>query len=329
MLSHQNNLLNEVVAANQRIKAVKGGVRETPLDLASIFSERTGAEFYLKGEHLQNTGSFKLRGALNKVLTLSDEGRNQGIVTASSGNHGAATSFAASLAGIEATVYLSGNVSPAKYEKIKRNGAKTVLVPGNNIEAEIAGRTTANSENRTYISPYSDWDVIAGQGTVGFEMIEQCPDLAAVYVTVGGGGLISGVGSYMKEVCPEVDIVACWSDNAKALYHCIKKGEIHDVPETETLSDGTAGGIEANAITFPICEQIIDRNIIVSEDEIASAMRDMAACENFIIEGAAAVALAAGLKDAGKYKGRKIAVVVCGRNIALKTVLSVMQQGGG
>ena len=116
-----NDIVNEIIAANQRIKSVRGGVRETPLDLAGVFSERTGADFYLKGEHLQNTGSFKLRGALNKILGLSEEDRRQGIVTASSGNHGMATSLAASIAGIEATIYLPESVSSAKHEKIKRN----------------------------------------------------------------------------------------------------------------------------------------------------------------------------------------------------------------
>ena len=283
--------------------------------------------FYLKGEHLQNTGSFKLRGALNKILGLSEEDRRQGIVTASSGNHGMATSLAASIAGIEATIYLPESVSSAKHEKIKRYGAKTILVPGNGVEAENIAHATADSQNRTYISPYSDWDVIAGQGTVGLELAEQCPDLAAVYVSVGGGGLIAGIGSYLKEVCPNADVIACWADNAKALYHCIEKGEVHEVPETRTLSDGTAGGIEAGAITLPICAQVIDRYVFISEDEIASAMRDMADCQYFIIEGAAGVAVAAGLKDASRYKGRNIAVVVCGRNIALETFLSVMKSG--
>jgi threonine dehydratase len=319
-----SNLVNEIIAANLRIKAVKGGVRETPLDFSGVFSERTGADFLQKGEHLQNTGSFKLRGALNKILTLGDEERSQGIVTASSGNHGAAVSLAASIVGIEATIYLPETVSSAKHDKIKRNGAKTVLVPGNGVEAENIAHATADRENRTYVSPYSDLDVMAGQGTVGLELAEQCPDLAAVYVSVGGGGLIAGIGSYLKEVCPDVDVIACWAENSKALYHCIEKGEVHEVPETKTLSDGTAGGIEAGAITLPICTQVIDRAIFISEDEIASAVRDMAVYENFIIEGAAGVALAAGLKDASKYKGRPVAVVICGRNIAAEVFLSVM-----
>jgi threonine dehydratase len=319
-----NRLTENIVAANQRIKAVKGGVRETPLDLSSVFSERTGTRFLIKGEHLQRTGSFKLRGAMNKVLSLSDEQRKQGIVTASSGNHGVATAQAANVAGIDVTIYMAELASKMKLDKIQRLGAKTVLMAGNNVDVENAAHATAEREGLTYISPYSDWDVIAGQGTVALELVEQCPDLAAVYVAVGGGGLIGGIGSYLKDVSPNVDVIACWPDNAKALYHCIEKGEVHEVPESETLSDGTAGGIEAGAITLSICAEVIDRNIFIGEAEIASAMRDMAAHENYIIEGAAGVALAAGLKDANKYRGQKIAVVVCGRNIGLDTFLSVV-----
>jgi threonine dehydratase len=163
---------------------------------------------------------------------------------------------------------------------------------------------------------------------VGLELAQQCPDLAAVYVAVGGGGLISGIGSYLKFVHPDVEIIGCWPANATAMHLCLEKGEIYDTPETKTLSDGTAGGVEEGAITFPICQRVIDRHLLVSEAEIASAMRDMAANENFIIEGAAGVALAAALKDGDNYQGRNIAVVICGRNIALDTFRSVIEQGG-
>ncbi len=322
-----NNLVNNIIAANQRIKAVDGGVRETPLDLSGIFSERTGAGFLLKGEHLQRTGSFKMRGAMTQVLCLNKEERKKGIITASSGNHGMATTQAARVGGLEATIYLPKTVSPLKHANMKRLGAKTVLVPGNGVEAENVGRAAADQEGKTFVSPYSDPDIIAGQGTVGLEMAEQCPDLAAVYVAVGGGGLISGIGSYLKAQRPDVEIIGCWPENATAMHLCIEKGEIYDTPETKTLSDGTAGGVEQGAITFPICQQVIDRHMLISEAEIAGAMRDMAANENYIIEGAAGVALAAGLKDAGNYRGRKIAVVVCGRNIALDSFRSVLEQG--
>lgn len=319
-----NNLVNNIIAANQRIKSVDGGVRETPLDISGIFSERTGAEFLLKGEHLQRTGSFKMRGAMNKILSLTEEERRRGIITASSGNHGMATTQAALVAGINATIYLPETVPVPKLETMQRLGAKTVLVSGNGVQAEINGRAAAEKEGKVFISPYSDPDVIAGQGTVGLELVEQCDDLAAVYVAVGGGGLISGIGSYLQAQLPGADIIGCWPANATAMHSCMQKGEIHDVPETNTLSEATAGGIEEGAITFPICQQVIDRHLLITEAEIASAIRDMAAAENFIIEGAAGVALAAGLKDAETYKGRKIAVVVCGRNIAMTTFRSVM-----
>ena len=138
--------------------------------------------------------------------------------------------------------------------------------------------------------------------------------------------MIAGIGSYLKAHRPDVEIIGCWPENATAMHACIERGEIYDVPETDTLSDGSAGGIEEGAITFPICQQVIDRHVLVSEAEIASAMRAMAANERFIIEGAAGVAVAAALKTASDYQSRKIAVVVCGRNIALDTFRSVMER---
>ena len=296
------DLVANIIAADQRIKAVDGGVRETPLDESGLFSERTGARFLLKGEHLQRTGSFKMRGAMNKLLSLNESERKQGIITASSGNHGMATSQAARVVGLEATVYVPETVSPLKLSNMKRLGAKTVLVPGNGVEAEITGRAAAKQQAKTFVSPYSDLDIIAGQGTVGLELAAQCADLAAVYICVGGGGLISGIGSYLKARRPEIDIIGCWPENATAMHLCLERGEIYDTPETKTLSDGSAGGVEAGAITFPICQQVIDRHLLVSEDEIISAMCDMAAYENFIIEGAAGLALGAALKTAGDIK---------------------------
>jgi threonine dehydratase len=319
------NLVNNILTADQRIKAVDGGARETPLDESVIFSDQTGVSFLLKGEHLQRTGSFKMRGAMNKVLCLSEEDRKRGIITASSGNHGMATTQAARVGGVEATIYLPDSVSPLKHSNMKRLGANTVLVPGNGVAAEITGRAAAKREGKTFVSPYADLEIIAGQGTVGLELAEQCPDLAAVYVCVGGGGLISGIGSYLKARRPDVEIIGCWPANATAMHLCLERGEIYDTPETKTLSDGSAGGVEQGSITFPICQQVIDRHVLVTEAEIASAMRAMAASENFIIEGAAGVALGAAFKTTSDYRGRKIAVVVCGRNIALDTFRSVLE----
>ena len=320
------DLVKNIIAANQRIKIVADGVRETPLDESGVFSERTDTTFLLKGEHLQRTGSFKLRGALNKVLSMNDEDREKGIVASSSGNHGIATAYAARADGVDITIYLPDSVSPLKHSNMKRLGANTVLVPGKYDECEKAAREVAVNQGKTFFSPYSDPDVIAGQGTVGLELAEQCHDLAAVYVSVGGGGLIGGIGSYLKAKRPDVEIIGCWAENSSAMHQCLERGEIFDVPESETLSDGTAGGIEDGAITFPICQQVIDRHVLVTEAEIASAMRDTAANERFIIEGSAGVAVAAALKTTSDYRDRKIAVVICGRNILLDTFRNVMER---
>lgn len=324
-----DTLVDNILIADGRIKAIEGGARETPLDEAGVFSEHTGATFLIKGEHLQRTGSFKMRGAMNKVLSLSAEDREKGIITASSGNHGMATTQAARVGGIEATVYLPESVSPLKLDAMTRQGAKTVLVPGNSVDGERAGRAAAEAEGKTFVSPYADWDIIAGQGTIGVELARQCPTLAAVYVCVGGGGLISGIGSYLKARMPDTEIIGCWPENSPAMHGCLERGEIWDVPETDTLSDGSAGGVEDGAITFPLCQRVIDRHVLVSEAEIATAMRETAATERFIIEGAAGVAVAAALKTGGDYAGRNIAVVACGRNIAFETFSAVMNRAPG
>ncbi len=318
------NPVQDIKAADRRIKAVVGGVRETPLDESGVLSERTGTTFLLKCEHLQPTGSFKLRGALNRVLLLNDEERKKGIVASSSGNHGIATAYAARADGVDITIYLPDSVSPLKLANMKQLGANTVLVPGVYAECEKAARAAVASQGKIFFSPYSHTDIIAGQGTVGLELAKQCPDLAAVYASVGGGGLIGGIGSYLKALRPDVAIIGCWAENASAMHQCLERGEIFDASESETLSDGTAGGIEEGAITFPICQQVIDRQVLVSEAEIASAMRDIAANERFIIEGSAGVAVAAALKTASDYRNKNIAVVICGRNIDLNTFRKVL-----
>jgi threonine dehydratase len=237
-----------------------------------------------------------------------------------------AATQAARVGGVEITIYLPETVSPPKHANMTRLGTKTVLVAGNGVEAEKVARAQADREGKIYVSPYADLDIIAGQGTVGLEMAEQCPDLAAVYVCVGGGGLISGIGCYLKAHQPDADIIGCWPENAPAMHLCMERGEIYDTPETATLSDASAGGVEEGSVSFPLCQRVIDRHLLIGEGDIAAAMRDMAAAENFIIEGAAGVALAAALKTAGDYKGRNIAVVICGRNIALDTFRSILKE---
>lgn len=315
-------LYDAIVDAHRQLRPQ---VRYTALDYSPALSQLTGCEVYLKAEHQQHTGSFKFRGASNKIRLLSPAERQAGVITASSGNHGQAVVLAARAAGVPVTVYAAAHAASVKLDAIRQLGARVVLAAGGTLAAEMAARAAAEGQGLTYISPYNDLQVIAGQGTVGMELAEQCPDLAAVYVAVGGGGLVSGIGTALRQQLPGADIIGCWPQNAPAMYRCLQAGEIYDVVEQDTLSDGTAGGVEPGAVTFALCRQLLHDSVLVSEDAIRHAMRLLAGHERWIVEGAAGVALAGLLQLAPRYPGRKVAVVLCGRNIGLQDFLEAVQ----
>jgi threonine dehydratase len=279
---------------------------------------------YLKLEHLQRTGSFKLRGASNKIALLTPEQAARGVVAASNGNHGLGVAAAARIRGIEAEVFVSAQVAPAKAQRIEAMGARIRYAGDDPLTAEIAARRAAEESGRVFISPYNDRDVIAGQGTIGVELRRQVSNLDAIFVAVGGGGLIGGIGTYYKATAPKTEIVGCWPENSPVLYECLRAGRVIEVAEQPTISESTAGNIEPDSVTLEYCRDTIDSSVLVSEDEILSAMRLMLETEHWLIEGAAAVAVAAYLKEAQRYDGRKVAIVICGRNLspdALRRVL--------
>ena len=285
-------------------------VRETPLE----WSAAIGAS--LKLEHLQHTGSFKFRGASNKIAELSADQAARGVVTASNGNHGLGVAAAARARGIVAEVFVSSHVSPAKAGRIAALGACIHPAGDDPLTAELAARHAAEESGRVFISPYNDADVIAGQGTIAVELVARMPDLDAVFVAVGGGGLIGGIGAYIKEASPRTEVVGCWPENSPIMLECLRAGRIFEVAEHPTLSESTAGGLEPGSITFDVCRRVINRDVLVSEDEILAAMRLVLEEEHWVIEGAAGVAIAAFRKEANRYVGKKVAVVVCGRNIS-------------
>ncbi|HET9166942.1 MAG TPA: pyridoxal-phosphate dependent enzyme, partial [Candidatus Angelobacter sp.] len=247
----------------------------------------------------------------------------QGVIAASNGNHGLGVAAAAKAAGIAAEVYVSNHVSPSKARRIEEYGARIKRIGDDPLEAELAARAAASQQGKVFISPYNDLHVMAGQGTIAVELLRQLPPMDAVFVAVGGGGLIGGIGAYLKCASPETQVVGCWPENSPVLYESIKAGRILDVAERPTLSESTAGGLEPGSVTLEICSRVIDSSILVSETDILDAMRRVRALKGWVIEGAAAVAVAAFLKNAGRYKGKRVAVVICGANISEK-VLSAL-----
>ncbi|MGH1501436.1 threonine/serine dehydratase [Yersinia proxima] len=316
-----NTLFDAIKEAHQTLRPQ---VRVTPLEYSPLLSQHSGCEIYLKCEHLQHTGSFKFRGASNKLRLLTDEQRQRGVITASTGNHGQAMALAGKLAGVKATIYAPEQAAAIKLEAIRALGGDVVLIPGDALNAELAADSAAQQQGKIYISPYNDRQIIAGQGTCGMEMVEQQPDLDAVFVAVGGGGLISGIATVLKKLSDKTQIIGCWPANATSMYTSLENGQIQEVAEQETLSDGTAGGVEPGAITFALCQQLIDQKVLVSEQEIKDAMRLIARTDRWMIEGAAGVALAAALKLAPRWQGKKVAVVLCGKNIVLEKYLGAV-----
>lgn len=289
-------------------------VQETPLaPLPSDGARAHAGPAFAKLEQLQRSGSFKLRGATNKLMSLGPAAAAAGVITSSTGNHGLGVATAAQFLGIDAEVFLSAQVGPAKRDKIRALGARIRIVGDDPLAAELAARGAARESGRTYISPYNDPYVVAGQGTIAVELMRQLPDLDAIFIATGGGGLISGVGSYLRQHAPRAEIIGCWPENSAVLYECLKAGRIIEAPETPTLSESTAGGVESGSITFELCRQVMHRGVLVSETEILNAMR-WGHAQGWAMEGASGVALAAYFKEAARYLDKKAVVLICGGN---------------
>ncbi len=304
-------LFERITEAEKRIRPY---LRETPLEYSHALSKLTGVQVHLKLENIQVTGSFKARGALNKILSLGNS--TSKIVTASTGNHGLGVANALAVAGKEGMIYLPHGASPAKVDAIKMRGIPVEFHGDNCEETERYVRDMAGKNDQVYVSPYNDVDVIAGQGSIGVELLRQLPDLDIVFVSVGGGGLIGGIAAYLKSVNSKIEMVACLPENAPVMYECIKARKIIEVPEQPTLSDATAGGIEAGSITFDVCKKFVDSYILVTEKEIEDSMKLVLKHHHLIVEGSAGVALAALIKKADSYKGRNAAVLICGGNVS-------------
>ena len=315
------NIKDEVLKAEKRIRKY---IRETPLEYSPYLSKSGNANVFLKLENQQITGSFKARGAMNKVLSLSKKQREKGITTASTGNHALAVANALKMIGGKGTIYLPSNVVKTKIEALGYYTVDLQFHGSSCDEAEIYARKVANEKGLTFISPYNDPQVMGGQGTIGVELYKQLKDIDYVFIAIGGGGLVSGIAGYLKAVKPDVQIVGCWAKNSPVMYECIKAGKIIPVKEKETISDGTAGGIEPGAITFEPTNELIDDYILVTEDEIKKAIKLILEKHHQVIEGSAGVAVASYLIEKEKYKGKNIVILICGGNISSEKLTHIL-----
>lgn len=315
------DIKTEVLQAEQRIRS---HVRETPLDYSLSLSQITSTQTFLKLENLQYTGSFKVRGAMNKLLSLTPQQRARGVVTASSGNHGAAVANGISQLNVPGTIFVPEDASSTKVEAIRRFGADIRFHGSDCAITENYAWTYAQQNGMVYISPYNDLQVIGGQGTIAVELARQLERVDAIFVSVGGGGMISGIAGYLKSVFDGVKVIGCSPENSPVMAKSVKANRIVEMASQPTLSDGTAGGIEPGAITFDLCRTFVDDYVLVSEAEIKEAMRLFIEMHHQLIEGAAGVAIASYLKTKERFQNQNVVIVICGANISLETLKTIL-----
>jgi len=318
-------LLADVLAARSRLHGI---ALETPLeDSPALAAESGAAEVRLKLEMLQPTGSFKTRGAHNKVALVAAQQPDTALVTASSGNHGIAVATAAARHQMRLTVLVGASVSPAKLERLRSLESDSCVVEifgRDSDHAEIEARRRDTERIAVYIPPYNDPDVIAGQGTIGTEVLQEWPACDALVVPIGGGGLIAGIGLWAKAVKPGLRLVGVQPSASPPMYAYLESNSTKPMPIAPTLADGVAGNIERDSITWKMCRQLVDEVALVDEEQIADAMRWALETHHLVLEGSGALGIAALRAGLGGLAERRVAVVLTGRNVDAQTMRAVL-----
>ena len=303
---------------------LKGVVRETPLVRATGIP--TGCDLYLKPENLQNTGSFKLRGSGFKIAMLSDEEKARGVIACSAGNHAQGVALAASKYGIKSLICLPDSAPISKVEATKGYGAEVCLVEGCYDDAYAKALELRDEFGYTFVHPFDDENVIAGQGTIGLEIANGLPEADAVIVPIGGGGLISGVAYALKSIRPQIKVYGVQAAGAPSMYNAIKHGQIECLDAVSTIADGIAVK-QPGENTFDLVSKYVDDIALVNEDEIASAILTLIEKQKMIAEGAGAVSVAAAMFDKFPIQGKKVVSLVSGGNIDVTSLSRVIERG--
>jgi threonine dehydratase len=313
----------DIIAAQQTIRDT---IKSTTLMPTKTFSKLARTNIFMKLENLQTTGSFKVRGAFNKIFHLTDEEKKYPVVTASAGNHAQGVAYSASKLGLKSTIFMPAFTPPTKANATRAYGADVILTGDSFDDAFAASQEYCNTHNATYIHPFNDEKIIAGQGVVGLEIFHQCPDVDTVIVPIGGGGLISGISIAIKEMNPAIIIIGVEAEKAASMYASHLKGEIITLSSASTIADGIAVK-KPGDITFGIIEKYVDDLITVTDTEIAHAAYLMLQRGKLLVEPSGAAALAAAIERKSKCMGKTVVPVISGGNIDMSLLQQIVDQG--
>ncbi len=322
-MTDRNISLADVTAARERLR---GSIYYSPCPHSQMLSALTGQQVYLKLENLQMTGSFKERGALNRIATLTPEQAARGVVAASAGNHAQGVAYHATKRGIRALIVMPLATPLVKVTATRGFGAEVVLHGANYDEACVEATRLCEAEGMTFIHPFDDSVVMAGQGSIGLELLEQVPQLEAVVVPIGGGGLIGGIACAIKESRPDIRVVGVQTSRLPSMSVAVEQHHPVTLDPSTTIADGIAVR-RAGDVTFPVVDKYVDEIVTVDEDEIASAILVLLEREKTLAEGAGATALAALLQKKTSLQGRHTAVLVSGGNIDVTLLSRIIERG--
>jgi threonine dehydratase len=312
----ENNIIDINHIKDAR-KALKPFIKKTTLKYSHFLSSICQGTIYLKLENTQLSHSFKIRGAFNKILKLTLEEKQKGIITCSSGNHGLATAIAAKKMDIAAKIVIPETTPRKKVDKIKKYNVDLVLY-GDYDEAEQKALELAHQEGKTYVSGYNDPDIIAGQGTIGLEILEEYPEVEKVLVPIGGGGLVAGIAIAIKNKNRAIEVIGAQSVASPVMYESLKAGKIlksEELKIQDSIADGLSGGIEEGSVTFKVAQKDVDEIVLVKEETIKEAIRLLWEKDNQIVEGAGAVGPAVVLENKEQFKNKKTVIIISGGNI--------------
>ncbi len=311
-----------VLEANERCK---GHLSPTPLEYSMYLSEEIEGEVWLKLDSMQRTSSFKFRGALNKILSLTELELDKGVVSASTGNYALAVAEAVGIRKRRATIYVAEDIEPSRLELLRAHGLDLVIHGERAWDAEKEARRVAGEEDKIYVSPYNDPIVVGGQGTCGYEISQQLPDLDAALFACGGGGLLTGSAGWLKSHNPDVEAFGVSPENSPVMYQSLRTKKMVEMETFPTLADTCAGGLDLDSITLELCERYVEEIVLLSESEIEASIRLLFEQHRLVVEGSGALGVGGLLKRRERFKGKKDVAVVCGRKIDLEVFKRIIQ----
>ncbi len=299
----------------------------TPLEYSMYLSEKIEGEVWLKLDSMQRTSSFKFRGAINKILSLTEAELDKGVVSASTGNYALAVAEAMRIRNRRATIYVANDIEPSRLELLRSHGLDLVIHGDLAWDAEKEARRVAEEQDKIYVSPYNDPIVVGGQGTCGYEISKQLPDVDAALFACGAGGLLTGSAGWLKSHNPEVEAYGVSPENSRVMYESMRTNKMVEIETFPTLADTCGGGVDLDSITLELCQRYVEEIVLLTETEIEESIRLLFEQHRLVVEGSAALGVGGLLKRKERFKGKKVVAVVCGRNINLEVFKRIIRNG--